>query len=390
MSTDRFVSRRVQAVPASGLQRFFDLAAELPSVISLGIGEPDFLTPEAIRNAGILCLQQGATAYTANAGMIELREALSAHLAGRYGLRYDPEREILITMGGSGAIQNTMLALIDSGDQVLIPEPCFVAYPSSVAFADGKPVLVPTSAAAGFLPDAAALEERTGPRTKALLLGYPSNPTGVVPPAAHLRTLAALAERRDLLVVSDEIYDRLVYGVEHHCFAALPGMRERTVLLGGFSKSYAMTGWRLGWLAAPAPLTEAVRKVQQYAIMCAPTISQWAGLEALRGGEVAVEAMRAEYDRRRRLVVDRLRDMGLPTVEPRGAIYCFPRVDGLGLSSRAFAERLLQEARVAVIPGEAFGPSGAGFVRLCYSVSMAKLEEALARMARTVAALRAA
>jgi aminotransferase len=274
MNLDRFVSRRVRAVPGSGLQRFFDLAATLPSVISLGIGEPDFATPEAIRNAGIVCLQQGATAYTANAGMLELRAALADHLAGRYGLRYDPERELLITMGGSGAIQNTMLAIIDSGDEVLIPEPCFVAYPSSVAFADGRAVLVPTRAEAGFLPDIAALEERTGPRTKALLIGYPSNPTGAVPPPAHLQALAGLAERRDLLVISDEIYDRLVYGVEHRCFAALPGMRERTVLLGGFSKSYAMTGWRLGWLAAPAALTEAVRKVQQYAIMCAPTISQ--------------------------------------------------------------------------------------------------------------------
>jgi aminotransferase len=381
------ISQRVRSVPPSGIRRFFDIAATMPSVISLGVGEPDFVTPEGIRAAGIESLHEGRTAYTSNSGLLELRVALADHLDQLYGVRYDPEKELLITVGVSEALQNTMVALLDGGDEVIIPEPCFVAYGACVAFADGRPVYVPTGVEAAFQVDADAIEARVTPQTRAILIGYPNNPTGAVMPREQLLAIADVAERHDLVVISDEIYDRLVYGVEHTCFASLPGMRERTVLLGGFSKAYAMTGWRLGWMAAPAEILEAVRKVHQYAIMSAPTVSQYAGLQALRDGEAAVQAMVAEYDRRRQVIVNGFNTIGLPTFEPQGAFYCFPRVGELGLSSNAFAERLLVEQQVAVVPGDAFGPSGAGFVRACYATALPKIEEALDRIERFVKAL---
>lgn len=381
------ISQRVRSVPPSGIRRFFDIAATMPSVISLGVGEPDFVTPEAIRAAGITSLHEGRTAYTSNSGLLELRVALAAHLERLYGIRYDPEKELLITVGVSEALQNTMITLVDPDDEVVIPEPCFVAYGACVAFADGRPVYVSTRVEDSFQVTAQAIEAAITPRTRAILIGYPNNPTGAVMPRDRLLEIAALAERHDLVVVSDEIYDRLVYGVEHTCFAALPGMRERTVLLGGFSKAYAMTGWRLGWMAAPEPILSAVRKVHQYAIMSAPTVSQYAGLTALNEGEAAVAEMLAEYDRRRRVIVAGFNQIGLPTFEPQGAFYCFPRIDSLGLSSDAFAERLLYEQQVAVVPGDAFGPSGAGFVRACYATSMTKIEEALDRVERFVKSL---
>jgi aminotransferase len=374
----------VRSVPPSGIRRFFDIAASMPDVISLGVGEPDFVTPGAIREAAVDSIMEGRTAYTSNSGLAELRVALADHLRGHYGLEYDPESELLITVGVSEAMQNTMVALIDDGDEVIVPEPCFVAYPASVIFADGVPVNVPTSVEQEFAVTAEEIEAAITPRTKALLIGYPSNPTGAVLTRQRMLEIAAVAERHDLLVISDEIYDRLVYGVEHTCFASLPGMQERTVLLGGFSKAYAMTGWRLGWLAAPAEITAAVRKVHQYAIMSAPTASQYAGLEALRNGEHSVLEMVAEYDRRRRVIVAGFNEIGLPTFEPRGAFYAFPFVGHLGLSSEAFAERLLTEEQVAVVPGDAFGPSGAGHVRACYATSMEKIERALERIGRFV------
>jgi aminotransferase len=281
-----------------------------------------------------------------------------------------------------------MLATINDGDEVIVPEPCFVAYPASVAFADGVPVTVPTSVETSFQVTGEAIEAAITPRTRALLIGYPNNPTGAVMPRERLLEIAELAERHDLLVFSDEIYDRLTYGTTHTCFAALPGMRDRTVLLGGFSKAYAMTGWRLGWLAAPADITAATRKIHQYAIMSAPTVAQYAGLEALQAGEPAVQGMVAEYDRRRRVIVSGLNEIGLPTFEAQGAFYVFPRVSHLGLSSEEFAERLLHEQHVAVIPGDAFGPSGAGFVRACYATSMDKIETALDRIDHFVKSLR--
>jgi aminotransferase len=377
-------AQRIERVPASGIRRFFDIAAQMSDVISLGIGEPDFVTPAAIRAAGIRSIEEGRTAYTSNSGLLELRVAIAEHLAQRYGVQYDPESEILITVGVSEGLQNAMLATINPGDEVLIPEPAFVAYPACVIFADGVPVSVATHLQDSFQVSAAALEQAVTPRTRALLIGYPNNPTGAVMPRERLLEIAALAERHDLLVFSDEIYDRLVYGVEHTCFAALPGMRERTVLMGGFSKAYAMTGWRLGWVAGPDEIIAATRKIHQYAIMSAPTMAQYAGLEALRNGEQACAEMVAEYDRRRLTIVAGLNAIGLPTFEPQGAFYAFPQVGHLGLSSEEFCERLLHEQQVAVIPGDVFGPSGAGFVRACYASSMDKIEMALDRIERFV------
>ena len=382
------LSERVRSVPPSGIRRFFDIAATMEDVISLGIGEPDFVTPDTIREAGIRSIQQGYTAYTSNSGMQELRDALAAHLQRLYGVAYDPADEILITVGVSEGMQNTMLAVIDPGDEVIIPEPCFVAYGPSVVFAGGNPVYVSTRVEDAFQVTGAAIEAAVTPRTKAILIGYPNNPTGAVMSRERLLEVAAVAERHDLLVISDEIYDRLVYGVEHTCFSSLPGMRERTVLLGGFSKAYAMTGWRLGYLAAEAEIAKAVRKIHQYAIMSAPTMSQHAAIEALHSAEEDVQEMRGEYDRRRRFLVKGLNEIGLPTFEPQGAFYAFPRVDGLGLTSEAFAEGLLEAERVAVVPGDAFGPSGAGFVRACYATSMEKLEAALERIERFVKGVR--
>jgi aminotransferase len=382
MAAER-ISRRVRAVPPSGIRRFFDIAATMPNVISLGVGEPDFITPEAIRRAGQASIDR-TTAYTSNSGLLELRQALSDHLAARYGVQYDPDDELLMTVGVSEAMLGAALTLLNPGDEVLVPEPCFVAYPACVQFADATPVYVPTHAADGFQISGAALEAAITPRTRAILIGYPNNPTGAVLTRERMLEVAAVAERHDLIVIADEIYDRLVYGVEHTCFASLPGMRERTVLLGGFSKAYAMTGWRLGWLAAPPDITAAVRKVHQYAIMSAPTMSQYAGVEALRHGEASVQQMLAEYDRRRKVIVNGFNSIGLPTFEPQGAFYAFPQVAHLGLSSEAFCERLLTEEQVAVVPGDAFGPSGAGYVRACYATALDQIEEALERIERFV------
>jgi aminotransferase len=381
------LSQRVQAVPPSGIRRFFDIAATMKDVISLGIGEPDFVTPDAIREAGIQSIQQGYTAYTSNSGLLELRQALSDHLDQLYGVRYDPEHELLITVGVSEAMQNAMLALIDPGDEVIIPEPCFVAYGPSVVFAGGTPVYVPTSVEHDFQVTGETIRAAITPRTKGILIGYPNNPTGAVMSRERLLEVAAVAEEHDLLVFSDEIYDRLVYGTTHTCFAALPGMRDRTILLGGFSKAYAMTGWRLGYLAANEEITGAVRKIHQYAIMSAPTMSQHAALAALQHGEDDVRRMQAEYDHRRQVIVSGFNQIGLPTFEPQGAFYAFPRVDHLGLTSAEFAERLLTEQHVAMIPGDAFGPSGAGFARACYATSMSQIEEALDRIERFVRAV---
>ncbi len=381
--SSEYLSRRVRAVPPSGIRRFFDIAATMPDVISLGVGEPDFITPAEIRAAGKRSIDQ-TTAYTSNSGLLELRVALAAHLNRLYGADYDPETELLMTVGVSEAMMAAALATLDPDDEVLVPEPCFVAYPACVQFADARPVFVPTRVEDNFQVSGAALEAAITPRTKAILIGYPNNPTGAVLSPERMAEVAAVAERHNLLVFSDEIYDRLVYGVEHTCFAALPGMKQRTILLGGFSKAYAMTGWRLGWLAAPAEITAAVRKVHQYAIMSAPTMSQYAGLEALRFGEDNVQAMVAEYDRRRQVIVGGLNSIGLPTFEPQGAFYAFPYIGHLGLSSEQFCERLLVEEQVAVIPGDAFGPSGAGYVRACYAASMDKIEEALERIDRFV------
>ena len=377
-----YVSQRVLSVPPSGIRRYFDIAATMKNVISLGIGEPDFVTPAPILQAGLASLQRGETSYTSNSGTLELRAALAAHLQALYGLAYDVETELLITVGVSEALYLAFTAILDPGDEVIVPEPCFVAYTPEVVFAGGVPVTIPTRVEDDFQVTAETIERHITPRTKALLIGYPNNPTGAVMTRANLLEIAAVAARHDLLVISDEIYDRLVYGVEHVCFATLPGMRERTITLGGFSKNYAMTGWRLGYASGPAELLGAMRKVHQYTIMSAPTTAQAAGVEALARGETHVQSMVAEYDRRRRLLVGGLNTLGLDCFEPRGAFYAFPSVARSGLDDTTFAETLLVEEEVAVVPGSAFGASGQGFVRMAYATAYEKLEEALNRMER--------
>ncbi len=387
---DRALSARVRAVPPSGIRKFFDILATMDDVISLGVGEPDFDTPRVIVEAGVESLREGRTHYTSNYGTIELRTALAEHLERRYGVRYDAATELLITVGASEAVDLALRATCDPGDEVLLHEPSYVAYVPAIVFAGGEPVAIATRFEDDFALDPAAVEAAITPRTKALFLGYPCNPTGAVLPAAVQDELAAIAVRHDLLVYSDEIYDRLAYGTyRHRAMSALPGMRERTILMGGFSKAYAMTGWRVGYLAAPAPILEGIVKVHQYGIMSAPTTAQDAALAALRDGEAAVERMLAAYDRRRRLVVDGLNAIGLETFEPRGAFYAFPRIASTGLSDAEFAERLLRDERVAVVPGSAFGPSGAGHVRACYATSYEQLEEALRRIGRFVDGVRA-
>ncbi len=379
-----FCSARVRAVPPSGIRRFFDIIATMDDVISLGVGEPDFVTPAQVIQAGVRSLEKGRTAYTSNSGLLELRQELSAHLKRLYGIEYDPETELLITVGVSEALAISLIATIDPGDEVIVPEPCFVSYRPGVIFAGGTPVTVPTFFQDDFQLMADRVEAAITPRTKGILMGYPNNPTGAVMTRECLLEVAQIANKYDLLVYSDEIYDQLVYGIEHTCFASLPGMRERTILLGGFSKSYAMTGWRVGYVAAPAAITREVRKVHQYAIMCAPTPSQYAALEALRNGQEDVARMRAEYDRRRQVIVRGLNAAGLACFEPRGAFYAFPAIAVTGMSSEEFSERLLFEEKVAVVPGNAFGDSGMGFVRCCYAASMEDIEEALVRIGRFV------
>jgi aminotransferase len=380
----RFVSRRLRAVPASGIRKFFDLLSTIEDVISLGVGEPDYVTPEPIRRAAVESINRGDTHYTSNYGLPELREKLSDHLFALYGVRYDPRSEIVITSGSSEALDIAFRALLDPGDEVLCPDPSYVAYAPTTTMAGGCFRPVPTYAENDFRLLPGDLEEALTPRSKALILGYPSNPTGAVMGREDLLAVGEVARDHDLPVISDEIYDRLTYDGSHTCVAALPGMRERTLLLGGFSKAYAMTGWRLGWVCAPGPLAEAVMKVHQYVMMSAPTAAQYAGIAAIDHGEPFVEEMVAEYDRRRRLIVDGFRAIGLDTFEPRGAFYAFPSIQATGLDSTTFSERLLEEERVAVVPGSAFGPGGEGHVRACYASSYEQIERALERIGRFV------
>ena len=387
---ERALADRVHAVPPSGIRRFFDILATMDDVISLGVGEPDFDTPRVIVEAGVESLREGRTHYTSNYGTFELRRALARQLDDRYGVTYDPATEILITVGASEALDLALRATCDPGDEVILHEPSYVAYIPAIVFAGGVPRLVATRFEDDFALDPAAVEAAITPRTKALFLGYPCNPTGAVLPEAVQDELAAIAGRYDLLVYTDEIYDRLAYGsYRHRAFSALTGMRDRTILMGGFSKAYAMTGWRVGYLAAPAAILEGIVKVHQYGIMSAPTTAQDAALEAIVGGEPDVARMLAEYDRRRRLIVDGFNAIGLRTFEPRGAFYAFPRITSTGLTDEAFTERLLTEERVAVVPGSAFGPSGAEHVRMCYATSYEQLQEAIGRIARFLERVRA-
>ena len=376
------LAQRVRRVKPSGIRKFFDIINTMPDVISLGVGEPDFVTPEHIRQAGIRSIELGHTRYTSNYGILALREEIASMLNRRYGLTYDPATEILVTVGVSEGVDLAMRTLIDPGDEVISPDPGYVAYEADIVFAGGVPVPVPTYAQYDFGVRASEIAAAITPRTKMILIGNPNNPTGAVVPRKELEGIAQLAIEHDLIVAIDEVYSRLVYGTEHVSIAAMPGMRERTVLLDGFSKAYAMTGWRIGYAAAPKHILEAMLKIHQYAIMCAGTAPQEAALEALRNGEADVQEMHDDYARRRRMFVDGLNRIGLATCEPRGAFYAFPSIVSTGLSDEEFAEKLLFEEQVAVVPGSSFGEAGKGYVRCAYCTAYDKLEEALVRMER--------
>lgn len=384
------VAPQIAELKPSGIRKFFDLASTMENVISLGVGEPDFSAPPAVVRACVASLEAGKTSYTGNAGLPELRQEIAKLFATHYGVEYDPLSEIIVTCGVSEAIDMVMRTILRPGDEVLIPDPAYVAYPAEVQMAGGVPVPVPTYAADDFRLTAAALEEKVTPQTKALLIGFPNNPTGAVMPREDLLEIAAFAEKHDLIVVSDEIYCELTYSGEHTCFAALPGMRERTIVLNGFSKAHALTGLRIGYTCAPKELTQVMFKVHQYAILCANVTGQYGALTALRECAADVAAMKAEYDARRKVIYQAFQDMGLAVFEPQGAFYIFPDITSTGLDDETFAERLLMEEHVAVVPGSAFGEQGRGHIRCSYATGMDDLKEALRRIAGFVERARAA
>ncbi len=381
ISDTRYLARSVAGLKPSGIRKFFDIAATMKDVISLGIGEPDFTTPEPILDAGMRSLRNGQTHYTSNSGKLDVRQAVVDNLKRLYGVSYDPVNEVVITVGVSEALYLVMTALLDPGDEVIIPTPCFVSYQAEVILAGGVPVEIPSRMEDNFQMDPERIRAAITPRTKVIFVGYPNNPTGAVATHQVLKQVAEMAIEHDLIIVSDEIYDRLVYDFAHVCVPALGDeIRKRTILLGGLSKAYAMTGWRIGYACGPADIIKGMVRIHQYTIMSAPTTAQDAALEALNNGEKHVQQMVAEFDRRRRLIFNGLNRLGLTTFEPRGAFYAFPRIAASGMDDETFAEKLLQEERVAVVPGNAFGLGGDGFVRCSYATSYEKLEEALRRM----------
>ena len=379
MDYSTVLSRCARELRPSGIRKFFDLAATMEGVISLGVGEPDFKTPYSIRRAGIESLEKGRTWYTANAGLVELRRQIAAYLARRFGLSYT-EKEVLVTVGGSEAIDLCIRACLDPGDEVLIPEPCFVCYDPITRMAGGVPVPIVTRPEEGFRLTPEALEAAITPRTKVLVLPYPNNPTGAIMKQEHLKAIAQVLRQRDIIVLSDEIYAELTFEGKHVSIASLPGMAERTVVVNGFSKAYAMTGWRLGYAAGPQEVIRVMTKLHQFAIMCAPTTSQYAAIEAMKSCDDEIERMAVQFGMRRGLMVGSLNRMGLACADPLGAFYVFPSIRATGLSSQEFCERLLREQRVAVVPGDAFGQSGEGHVRISYSYSVDHLIEALRRI----------
>ncbi len=387
--TRQYLSQRALKVKPSGIRKFFDIAAAMPDVISLSVGEPDFTTPDHIRQAGIQSIERGETHYTSNWGTLELREAIAEELQRQIGVSYNPRTEIMVTVGVSEAVDDAMRALLDAGDEALTPDPGYVAYEADIVFSGGVPVPVPTYAEENYEPKAERFAELITPKTKLILLGSPNNPTGSVISREELEKIAALAVKHDLIVLSDEIYSRLVYGVEHVSIASLPGMRERTIVLNGFSKAYAMTGWRVGYAAGPANILEAMMKIHQYAIMCAPTNAQAAAAQALKFGEPDVQEMHAEFNRRRAMIVEGFRSIGFSCHEPTGAFYAFPSIESTGLDDETFTERLLREEQVAVVPGSAFGARGAGHIRCAYCAAYDKIEEAISRIGRFAARLKA-
>lgn len=375
----------VRSLPPSGIRKFFDLVTEMKGVISLGVGEPDFVTPWHIREACIYSLEKGYTMYTSNQGLPELREEIARDIDFNYGVTYDARRELLVTVGVSEGLDLAMRALVCPGDEVILPEPSYVSYAPEVALAGGVPVAVPTCADEEFRLTAGKVEKSVTPRTKALILCYPNNPTGAVMRRRDLLEIAEVVRAHDLIVISDEIYDKLTYTGTHTCFASIPGMQDRTVLLNGFSKSYAMTGWRIGYAAGNPDFIAAMNKIHQYSMLCTPITAQMAALEALKNGRDGMRKMVQQYNRRRHMVIQAFREMGISCFEPGGAFYAFPDISPTGLDSEQFAERLLMEEKVAVVPGNAFGPSGNGFVRCAYAASVEDLAEAFKRMARFVA-----
>ena len=389
MDYDKLIAPAAQAMRPSGIRKFFDLAAEMPECISLGVGEPDFKTPWAVREAGIESLEHGRTRYTSNAGLKELRAEISRYLERRMGLRYDPMRQILVTVGGSEAIDMCIRTLIQPGDEVIIPEPCFVCYEPITTLSGGVPVHVACRQEDEFRLRADALKAAITPKTKLLIMPFPNNPTGAVMEREDLEAIAEVLRGTNIMVLSDEIYAELNYGLRPHVsIASLPGMAERTIVVNGFSKSYAMTGWRLGYACGPEMIITQMIKIHQFAIMCAPTTSQYAAVEALKNGDGDVKEMRDEYNQRRRYLMHAFKEMGLPCFEPYGAFYVFPCIAEFGMTSDEFATRFLQEEKVAVVPGTAFGDCGEGFIRISYAYSLEKLKMAIGRLARFVEKLK--
>ncbi len=385
MNYPELMSKRAQQIAPSPIRRFFDLAETMDNVISLGVGEPDFRTPWPIRQAAISTLERQSIFYGPNSGMLQLRQEIASYMERRFNLPYCPENELLVTVGGSEAVDLAFRTLIDPGDEVLICEPSFVCYGPLVSMADGVPVPLATKEENEFRLTAAELKAAITPKTKILVLSYPNNPTGAIMRREDYPEIVELLKDTDIFVLSDEIYCAMTYGTKHCSIAEFPGMRERTIVVNGFSKTFAMTGWRLGWMAAPAPIIEQARKIHQYGIMCAPMISQRAAVEALRSCDAEVDRMIEEYDRRRRFLLSRFAEMGLPCFEAQGAFYLFPSIAGTGMSSEEFCERLLQEEHVAVVPGSAFGACGKDNLRISYAYSLKHLTEAAVRMERFIA-----
>lgn len=376
------LSQKVLNLKSSGIRAFFDMANEIPDVISLGVGEPDFDTPWHIREAGIQALQSGKTFYTSNAGLQELRAAISSYTKRKTGLTYNPENQIIVTVGGSEAIDLALRALLNTGDEVIYLEPGFVSYYPCIKLADGVPVPIRLTEENRFRLKPEQLEAAVTPKSKVLILSYPNNPTGAVMEKEDLEALLPVIQKHDLIVISDEIYGELTYGVKHCSIAGLPGMEQRTIIINGFSKSFAMTGWRLGYALGNHEIIEQMVKIHQFAVMCAPTISQYAAIEAMEQGDGDIEAMRESYDQRRKFLYHELQRLGLPCFEPQGAFYMFPNIREFGLSSGEFALKLLKEEKVAVVPGDSFGECGEGFVRISYAASLQNLKEAVNRIFR--------
>jgi len=379
-SYNEILSSRAQGLQPSGIRKFFDILDEMEDVVSLTVGQPDFITPWHIREAAIDSLEKGRTYYTSNSGLMTLRQEISTYLNRRFGLSYNPGDEILVSVGGSEAIDLAIRACINEGDEVIVPVPSFVCYGPMVTMAGGTPVYLETLEKDNFKLTAERLLRIITPRTKMLILPYPNNPTGAIMTESDLKAVAEVLRDTDIIVLSDEIYAELTYGRRHVSIASIDGMRERTIVASGFSKAYAMTGWRLGYSAAPKEITEQMLKIHQYAIMCAPTMSQYAAIEALSNGDADIAEMTSEYDRRRKYIVDGLRKLGFPCFEPEGAFYVYPNISGFGMSSEAFCNELLKETHVAIVPGTAFGSCGEGFARISYAYSVKHIETALERI----------